>query len=496
MPCRVVSPLPDGLGTIGGMTHQKPDTPQTNTPVPTLPLADTGLLISRIGVIMPRPSNDRETVATLLAQALAQGINLVDTTKIAGEIEIAGAREDVVLLGKVGYVEGEIYDWAMTRKQEGFPFPNIVKFSQETDHCIHPDFLGAFLTRRLETLNLTALDGFLLHNPELYLQWADRVGIPLREAQRTYYPRLKTAFEHLEQEVAAGRLQFYGISSNALTIRRDNPAFTSLSAILESGNYPHFKLVELPLNLLETGAVTQINQPNGIDCVLDTAEKAGVAVIIKRPLTATQEESRLSLVDIAAPDYPASPEDVSTGVDTLMALESEFRTDILPALALDADIQIDLQNKLRIGHMLQGKWGGFGSYWNWLDIRSYFILPEAQSAVQLLQAIEKPPFTLPGWVSLYIEMVNQLLAALTAYYQERAHDKARKLHERAMACDDAWQADGLQATAIRALLSTSPITSIMLDATQLAEFSAIQSALQQPVAQKPRREAWQKLTIN
>ncbi len=404
------------------------------------------------GVVSTLP-RQRINQATLLKQALAQGVNLVDTTKLEREPELEGKRDGVVLLGRVGYVQGEVYEWAAARKAEGRPFPNIVKFSQETDHCIHPDFLGAFLTRRLETLNLAALDGLLLHNPELYLQWADRVGIPLREAQRTYYQRIKAAFEYLEREVAAGRLQFYGISSNALTIRRDNPAFTSLSAILESGDYPHFKLVELPLNLLETGAVTQINQPNGIDNVLDTAEKAGLAVLIKRPLTARQEESRLSLVDVAAPDYPATPEDMSTVVDTLMALESEFRTDILPVLALDADTQVDLQNKLRIGHMLQGKWGGFGSYWNWLDIRSFFILPEAQSAVQLLQTIEKPPFTLPGWLSLYIEMVNQLLAALTAYYQERAHDKARSLHERAMACDDDWQADGLQGTAIKALLS-------------------------------------------
>ena len=469
---------------------------QSHTPLPYSPLADTGLQVSRVGFTLSRLTTQFEAPAALLQQALAQGINLVDTSKIEGELVIERAREGVVLLGKVGYVQGEVYEWAEARKMDGFPFPNIVKFSQETDHCIHPDFLGAFLTRRLQRLNLAALDGLLLHDPELYLQWADRVGIPLREAQRTFYQRLKAAFTHLEQEAAAGRLQFYGISSNALSIRRDNPAFISLSAILESGSYPHFKLLELPLNLLETEAVTQINQPNGLDNVLDAAAKAGLAVLVKRPLNSQQEDKRMRLIDVLPPDYPATPEDVSTAVDSLIALESEFRTDILPSLALDADAQEDMQNKLRVGHMLQRKWGGFGSYWNWLDIRSYFILPEAQSAVQVLQNVEKPPFTLPGWLNIYIEQVNQLLAALTAYYQEQAHDQARKLHERTMACDDAWQAEELQATAIKAILSTSPITSIMLDATQLAEFSAIQSALEQPVAQKPRQEAWQRLTVN
>jgi len=478
------------------MTNQKKHPSQTATPLPNSSLADTGLLISRVGVSFPHLSSNQETPAAPLNQLLAQGINLVDTSEIAGEIEIEAARESVVLLGKAGYVQGETYEWATKRKQEGMPFPNIVKFSQDTDHSIHPDFLGAFLTRRLETLNLAALDGLLLHDPELYLQWAARVDIPLREAQRTFYQRIKLAFEYLEQEVAVGRIQFYGLSSNTLSIRRDNPAFISLSAILESGDYPHFKLLELPLNLLETGAITQINQPNGTDSVLDAAEKAGLAVLIKRPLNARQAESRLRLVDVAPPDYPATPEDVSTAVDSLIALESEFRTDILPALALDPETQADLQNKLRIGHMLQGKWGGFASYWNWLDLRSYFILPEAQSAVQMLQAVEEPPFTLPGWLNLYIESVNQLLAALTAYYQEQAHTEARQLHEKAMACDADWEAEGLQATAIKALLSTSPITSIMLDISQPAELPNILSVVNQSIKPKPRRESWQKLTVN
>jgi aryl-alcohol dehydrogenase-like predicted oxidoreductase len=469
---------------------------QTNSPLPYSPLADTGLLVSQVGVTFSGLANLHADQATLLKQAVAQGINLIDTTELVERLELELEREGFVLLEKVGMLRGEIYEWAEARKMDGRVFPNIVKFSQDTDHCIHPDFLGAFLTRRLKRLNLATLDGFLLHNPELYLQWADRVGISLREAQRTFYQRIKLAFDHLEQEATDGRIQFYGISSNALTIRRDNPAFVSLSAILESGNYPHFKLLELPLNLMETDAVTQINQPNGLDSVLDAAEKASLAVLVKRPLSSQQADKRIRLVDVLPPDYPATPEDVSTAVDSLMALESEFRADILPALPLDADAQVDLQNKLRIGHMLQGKWGGFAGYWNWLDLRSYFILPEAQNAVQTLQTIADPPFTLPDWLNLYVEAVNELLVALTAFYQEQAHDEAQKLHEKAIASDPEWKADSLVGTAVCALLSTSPITSVMVDTLQPPEFASILSALQQPVEQKSRREAWKKITIN
>jgi aryl-alcohol dehydrogenase-like predicted oxidoreductase len=467
---------------------------QNHTPLPYSPLAGAGLLISRVGIRLG--ANGR--IPTLpLQQAAAAGVNLIDLGETETKTETeAVPRERVVLLARAGYVRGETYEWAAARKREGRPFPNIVKFSQDADHCIHPDFLGAWLTRRLERLNLAALDALLLHDPELYLQWAARVGVPLREAQRTFYQRLKLAFEHLEREVANGRLQFYGLSSNALTIPRRHPAFISLNAVLESGRYPHFKLLELPLNLLETGAVTEINQPNGRDAVLDAAEKAGLAVLVKRPLNARQGEKHLRLLDVAAPDYPATPEDMSTAVDSLIALESEFRADILPALPLDAEAQVDLQNKLRIGHMLQGKWGGFGNLWDWLDVRSYFLLPEAQSGVHTVQNIQNPPFTLPGWLHLYVEAVNELLAAMTAFYQERAHEETKRLHERAVSCDGDWAGDGLLATAVRAPLSTTPITSLMVDADAHTDLARILAALHPPIEQKPRREAWRKLVMS
>jgi aryl-alcohol dehydrogenase-like predicted oxidoreductase len=468
---------------------------QTHVTFSYAPLADTGLQVSRVGLTLSRLTPQQANPTALIEQGLAQGMNLIDSDQLE-ELDLEGVREGVVLLGKVGYIQGEVYEWAAARKMDGRPFPNIVKFSQETDHCLHPDFIGAFLTRRLKRLNLAALDGILLHDPELYLQWADRVGIALREAQRTFYQRIKLAFEHLEQEVEAGRIQFYGISSSALGLRRDNPAFVSLSAVLESGDYPHFKLLELPLNLLEPDAVTQINQPNGVDSVLDTAEKAGLAVLVKRPLSSQQGDIHIRLMDVLPPDYPATPEDVSTAVDSLIGLESEFRADILPALSLDADAQVDLQNKLRIGHMLQGKWGGFAGYWNWLDIRSYFILPEAQNAVQTLQNSENPPLTLPGWLNLYVESVNQLLAALTAFYQEQAHHEAQKHQEIAINSDPAWKTDKLETTAVKALLSTSPVTSIMLDTRAFAAITAMQSIWQEPLVSKPRRASWQKLTTN
>ena len=84
---------------------------------------------------------------------------------------------------KAGYLQGFNYALAQQRKKEGRPFPNLVKYAEGLDHCIHPDFLDDQLTRSLERLNLETLDVYLLHNPEYYLSWAERRPIPLDDGR-------------------------------------------------------------------------------------------------------------------------------------------------------------------------------------------------------------------------------------------------------------------------------------------------------------------------
>ena len=61
---------------------------QTYTALPYAPLADTGLLVGRVGGRSQRQVTPPETQATLLNHAMAQGVNLVDTSKIEGELDM------------------------------------------------------------------------------------------------------------------------------------------------------------------------------------------------------------------------------------------------------------------------------------------------------------------------------------------------------------------------------------------------------------------------
>ncbi|UCD82877.1 MAG: aldo/keto reductase, partial [Desulfobacterales bacterium] len=251
-----------------------------------------------------------------LRRALQEGINLIDTSanyadggseslvgQVLGNLIDKGdlARDEVVVVSKVGYLQGQNFALSRERRQQGRPFPELVEYAEGLEHCIHPEFLQDQLQRSLERLHLETLDFYLLHNPEYYLEWAHQRGHALESARAEYYRRIQNAFEYLEDEVAQGRIRWYGVSSNTFVTAADQPDFTCLETIWQIAEsvHPahHFRLVQLPFNLLEPGAVLENNQPGG-GSVLDFAQKKGLAVLVNRPLNAFYNNQLVRLADI------------------------------------------------------------------------------------------------------------------------------------------------------------------------------------------------------
>jgi aryl-alcohol dehydrogenase-like predicted oxidoreductase len=157
------------------------------------PLGRTRLTVSRAGFGCYRVSTGVSEHARALHHALASGINLIDTSANyadGGSEELVGQvidhlvesgemrRDSVVVVSKAGYLQGQNYALSQERKRRGEPFPDLVLYGEGLEHCIHPEFLQDQLTRSLERLGLQTLDVFLLHNPEYYLGWAVKHGLP------------------------------------------------------------------------------------------------------------------------------------------------------------------------------------------------------------------------------------------------------------------------------------------------------------------------------
>src|SRR5678815_5347045 len=75
-------------------------------------------------------------------------------------------REEVIVVSKIGYVQGDNLKQAEKREKAGHPYQDMVKYGEGIWHCIHPDYLADQLTLSLDRLGLATLEVCLLHNPE------------------------------------------------------------------------------------------------------------------------------------------------------------------------------------------------------------------------------------------------------------------------------------------------------------------------------------------
>ncbi|MET0515600.1 MAG: aldo/keto reductase, partial [Nitrospiraceae bacterium] len=177
-------------------------------------LGHTGLTVSRLGFGTYRVDTRDPGYRAALLKALRESCNLIDTSSnyMDGDSErLIGsalaelikqgdlAREEVIIVSKIGYVQGDNLKQAEVREKANHPYAEMVKYGEGIWHCIHPEFLADQLAYSLDRLGLQTLDVCLLHNPEYYLsslKLSGRDGLPARRDE--FYRRLQAAFEYLE----------------------------------------------------------------------------------------------------------------------------------------------------------------------------------------------------------------------------------------------------------------------------------------------------------
>jgi aryl-alcohol dehydrogenase-like predicted oxidoreductase len=282
---------------------------------------------------------------------------------------------------------------------------------------MHPEFLADQLTRSLTRLQLEALDVCLLHNAEYYLSDAhERSEGKLERRREEFYRRLQEAFAWLEGEVAAGRLRAYGVSSNTCTRPADDPEFTSLTRMLAAaeaagGGTHHFRVLQLPLNLVESGAALERNNgPQQDRTVLEYATERGVAVLANRPLNAIVGEDMLRIASVTA---GAQEIELEAQLAIVAGLESEFRRDIASRLQT-SEGSMPPENLFRWSADLQGAAAHIRGLDHWQALESQRILPRLLQVVQVLDQglTGRVGETWQSWRSRYLPELHKLLGEL------------------------------------------------------------------------------------
>ena len=368
----------------------------------------TGLTTSRLGFGTYRVDTREPEHRESLKYALREGVNLIDTStkymdgdserlvgSVVRELSERGevARDEMIVISKIGYVQGQNLQQAEAREQAGRPYPEMVKYGEGLWHCLHPEYLADQLTLSLDRLGLATLDVCLLHNPEYFLSEAARhAGGDLMQTREAFYRRSEQAFRFFESQVAAGRIQYYGVSSNTVTADPSNPEATSLSRLCEAAKtaaasqgmrHHHFVVLQCPMNLYEAGALLTPN--TGVaqrETVLAVAQREGIAVLVNRPLNA-MPTTQSGVIRLA--DFPleGEPVDFDRQCHAVAELEAEYRKSIAPGLPHNdhgkapADFFTWAAELPRIRPHIQG-------LEHWEQIEAQLIAPPMNQAMQAL----------------------------------------------------------------------------------------------------------------
>ncbi|HSK29838.1 MAG TPA: aldo/keto reductase, partial [Candidatus Limnocylindria bacterium] len=171
------------------------------------------------------------------------------------------SREEIVVATKGGFIpyDGTPPGDPRTYIEETFIKPGIAAAADIVSgcHCLTPLYLSHQLESSLRNLDLERVDIYYLHNPETQL------GKMTREA---FDERLVKAFATLEEAAAAGKIGMYGTATwNGY---RNDPGakdYLSLADVVAlaekaGGKQHHFKVIQLPLNLGMSEALSSPNQ--------------------------------------------------------------------------------------------------------------------------------------------------------------------------------------------------------------------------------------------
>ncbi|RMH35284.1 MAG: DUF255 domain-containing protein [Nitrospirae bacterium] len=454
----------------------------------------TGLTVSRIGFGGYRIDDSIGDYQEALAQALRRGINLIDTStnyadgeservigRVLADLIKGGAvtREEIVVVSKIGYAQGQALVQAQTREQAGNPYPDMVKYGENLWHCLHPEFLADQLTRSLDRLGLQTLDVCLLHNPEYFLADAKKRRPTMTASEQValrqeFSRRLQHAFAFFEQQVASGRLRYYGVSSNTCTAHPEDIEATSLSCMLEAATAAanalgasahHFAVLQLPLNLLEPGALLTPNTGSDHrDTVLELAQRAQIAVLVNRPLNAIAEAG-VGLIRLADPRAERPQTTFEHQRTTVQALEEEYQRTIAPLLPRPGE-GVPPSEYFAWATELDRIRSAIHNLEHWEHVEAQMIAPHLSQVFQVVtRYFAQHTEHQADWDRWRERYIPELLTLLNVLRMEAAQKSAAQIHRLRQAIDpflpESHRNESFARKALWIVASTPGVTSVL-----------------------------------
>ncbi len=424
-------------------------------------LGRTALWVSKVGVGTFHFHLENNLHQQALENALQRGINLIDTAAIYGDgtaewligevltrqvVWEGLSREQVVVMSKVGYVQGEIREQVVEREKQKRPFKDLLKYTPDLWHCLHPRFLEDQLPRTLARLQLDTLDVYLLHSPEyFFLGLQGDSPKQLAAHRKVFYQRLRDAFLTLEKMAQEHLIRYYGISSNGLVNDPQSYNFVDLGEVWRvyeqvcrerhmAPEEGHFAVIEFPLNVIEHRAITQAAHTfqGRRYPLLELAQRLDLGVVVNRPLHAIWGQMMIRLTDYDHPELAGLQEQVRHFLTNFREIEthllqllekvyprsrSQEKDDIRAVFSLSASLEAligEVANPLAVVQQIQ-----------------QIYLPRIQDATRrlFLSVDPKRVNKLRDYLDAYLAHLQKLMPAIVKYLTARNRERVAPLYE-------------------------------------------------------------------
>ncbi|MEW5819633.1 MAG: aldo/keto reductase [Cyanobacteriota bacterium] len=482
-----------------------------NTDIEYRPLSNTGYYISPVGFGSYRIDARTQKHRVALEKALLSGINLIDTsanyTDGNSELLIGSVvndlidsnqlkRESIVIVTKGGYLQGENYFISQIKKNNGNPFPELVEYTDGLEHCIHPEFLEDQISRSLERLNLNFIDIYLLHNPEYYLNHSKNVNLDRQIAQQEYYRRIEQAFRFLESEVTKGRIKYYGISSNSFPDDSNQYMFTSLERIINIAKNisinNHFKVIQLPMNLIETGAILNNNQSGNLS-VIELAYKSNIAILINRPLNSYINNKLIRLAE-PGPGKNHSENDILKSIEILLNREKKlFEINHFKTSLNDLTIA-ELAEKISFSDQLMFNWKNFAGYEHWKNALLQYFSPRLGYFKTVIYETENLPDEILCITNDFIASAEESIKLISEYYKYKDFIRVTEIKDALFKINNNMAKNKtLSQIALRAIYATTGITSVLTGMRNESYVEDILDELKDTLTFELNKDTWNEI---
>lgn len=442
----------------------------------------TGFTVSCVGFGGYKIHVDSKVNEKALRKSLLNGINIIDTSsnymnggseiligKVIDELSAENkvSRDNLVVVSKAGYVQGSVLKQANAKEEQGSAYPEMVKYTKEVWHCIHPDFLEDQLIASLERLNAERIDVYLLHNPEYYLLLHKKLEkLDMEEARKEYYRRIENAFRWMEKKVAEGIIGSYGISSNSLPVEPAEYEFTSLEKLLEiaenisSDN--HFHVIQFPLNIIEKGAAQTTHTAEGEKSLLELADSKNLAVMTNRPLNALSGNNMIRLATFPESEPGEVSYEFSQQISKVSNLEKRLDRELMGLMPESIPNDSIIQT-FSAGVQLEEALKDFKTREYWEHIKHNIFLPQVFNLLNYLSHNIGEDDNWTDWVDRYAKALVKLTDIISRYYDNIAQKRSGKLSSFVdELCEDLKTSPTLSQKAVRSVFSSHGVHTVLV----------------------------------